>query len=374
MKRVIIIQEQIPHYRIAFFELLKANLAVDGIALEVICSRRGSNQLIAGELHWATAVKIRRYGRVAWHGGIVIQALRADLVIAGHELKYLASIVLQYATRLGGPRFAYWGHGRNFQARNRNSWVESIKRIQARHVDWWFAYNELSARGVNGLGFPAARITSVGNAIDTTRLVESRKAITAADLAAVRNELALNSENVAIYTGGLYPLKRIEFLIKAAILIRKEIPDFELIVIGDGPERHLVQKAATMHAWIHDVGPKNDTEKVPYWAISKVLLMPGGVGLVILDSFALGVPMVTTDTKLHGPEIDYLIEGDNGVLVRCGESVEIYAMAVIDLMRDEQKRQRIANQAMAASADHTIERMVCNFAAGVRQALEAPKL
>ncbi len=82
-------------------------------------------------------------------------------------------------------------------------------------------------------------------------------------------------------------------------MIRRDIPDFELVVIGKGPEADFIETAAAQHEWIHFVGPKSDDEKVPYWALSKLLLMPGLVGLVVLDSFALGVPMITTDYPYH---------------------------------------------------------------------------
>ena len=42
-------------------------------------------------------------------------------------------------------------------------------------------------------------------------------------------------------------------------------------------------------------------------------LLPGAVGLGVLDSFAFDVPLVTVDLPYHGPEIDYVRDGENGV-------------------------------------------------------------
>jgi exopolysaccharide biosynthesis WecB/TagA/CpsF family protein len=44
---------------------------------------------------------------------------------------------------------------------------EKWKQIWLTKVDWWFAYNDLSAGIVRSLGYPEERITSVQNAIDT---------------------------------------------------------------------------------------------------------------------------------------------------------------------------------------------------------------
>lgn len=213
------------------------------------------------------------------------------------------------------------------------------------------------------------RITSVGNTVDTGALTKARDSVTESILADVRKELHTSSDNIAIYTGALYAQKRIAFLLESAILIRRKIPDFELIVIGNGPDRHLVTKAASEHPWIHDLGPKNDREKVPYWALSKLLLMPGLVGLVVVDSFALGVPMVTTDYPYHSPEIDYLKHNQNGIVVQCGDSREPFADAVVALLNDETKLAALLKGTCDALPLHSIESMVENFSAGVLQTI-----
>jgi glycosyltransferase involved in cell wall biosynthesis len=318
---------------------------------------------------WADPVKVRKVGPFSWHHlGHLCDA--ADLIIVPQEIKYLRLHLLLLATRFSQCKFAYWGHGKNFQAINSNSISERLKRFLSRHVDWWFAYNNLSAGIVRDLGFPSAKVTTVGNSIDTAALAKARADLSSDTIKATPVELGIQSQNVAVYTGGLYPNKRISFLLEAAEAIRDRVSDFELIIIGDGPDRDLAAKAASRNPWIHVVGAKNDSEKIPYWAMSKILLMPGGVGLVILDSFALGVPMVTTDTYLHGPEIDYLNDGHNGIMVACGDSSNTYAKVVVNLLRDQERLNQLRNGACASALHHDIETMVKNFSEGIVQALE----
>lgn len=369
-RRVVIIQEHLPAFRVPFYRQLKALLEQRSVRLELVYAPNQRNTFLKGELEWAIPVPIRWLGPLGWQP--VTGLVRGcDLVVVQQETKYAVNPVLQALAAFGGAPVAYWGHGRNFQAPPGRS---HVKNFLSTRVHWWFAYNDLCARIVTDLGYPSERITSVGNAIDTTSLQERRRSVTDGELSALAARFGVKSGNVAVYTGGLYPLKRLGFLLEAAERIRAEIPDFELIVIGDGPDRPVVSEAAARHAWIHDVGPKNDHDKVPYWALSKLLLMPGGVGLVVLDSFALGVPMVTTDTRLHGPEIDYLKSGENGLLIPCGESVEAYADGVVGLLRDEERLARLRQGALASATEHTIEKMAKNFAEGVMQALAAPRL
>ena len=367
---VLIVQEHLPAFRVPFYEQLRENLAARGIALKLVFASNQRNTFLLGKLDWAIDVPIRWVCHLGWQPVLKL-ARQADLVIVQQETKYLLNPLLQCLAKCGGPPVAYWGHGRNFQPVVAGKLSNTIKKLLATRVHWWFAYNDLSAGVVSGLGFPGERITSVVNAVDTTGMIKRKNSLTPQGLANLRAKLGLNSENVAVYTGGLYPNKRIDFLLDAAILIRAAIPDFELIVIGGGPERDLVTQAAARHPWLHDIGPKNDQEKVPYWALAKLLLMPGLVGLVVVDSFALGVPMVTTDYPFHSPEIDYLKNDENGLIVNCGQSAEVYAAAVARLLQDPARLERLRQGALASAPQYTIENMVANFAEGVVRALEA---
>ena len=125
------------------------------------------------------------------------------------------------------------------------------------------------------------------------------------------------------------------------------------------------------HSWIKYIGPKFDQEKVPYFMLSKLFLMPGVVGLAVLDAFALAVPLVTTAVPGHGPEIGYLDDGTNGVVVQQAQSPVAYAEMVTDLLRDEERRQLLVAGCRAAADIYTVENMVERFAIGVSQALAA---
>jgi glycosyltransferase involved in cell wall biosynthesis len=103
--------------------------------------------------------------------------------------------------------------------------------------------------------------------------------------------------------------------------------------------------------------------------LAKLTLMPGLVGLGVLDSFALRVPLVTTDVPYHSPEIEYLKDGVNGLIMpdRCDPSE--YAAAVVGTLRDAKLRERLRRGCKESSALYTIEAMADNFADGVCRAL-----
>ena len=107
------------------------------------------------------------------------------------------------------------------------------------------------------------------------------------------------------------------------------------------------------------------------FASSELTLVPGSVGLVVVDSFAARAPLVTIDKALHGPEAEYLHDGVNG-RVLAPESAGRYAEAVIQLLLDGALRGTLVDGCVSSSRKYTIEAMTANFASGIMAALGMP--
>jgi glycosyltransferase involved in cell wall biosynthesis len=363
-RSVLIIQENLPHYRVSFFDQLRKDLSAHGVSLELIFSPKTRDSLLPGYLPWATSVPIHWLGPLGWQN--VFPYLKdVSLVIAPQEAKYAVIPLLMILRRWGGWKFAFWGHGKNFQSFRPNSLSERWKRFLSRRADWWFAYNKLSARVVQDLGFPANKITSVMNSIDTSALIQARNAVSPTQQTDLRKELGLFSKNIGIYTGGLYSQKRISFLLQSCRIVRKQIPDFEMIVIGRGPDEALVVETAKREPWLRYLGTKGDTEKAPYWSLANVCLMPGLVGLAVLDSFAFGVPMVTTAYPYHSPEINYLTHGKTGWICDSWQDPIQYADAIADLLRDSSRLAAMQLACRTEAGHYSIEKMSSLFCKGI---------
>jgi len=368
---VTIVTKSLPHYRIAFFEALRSELERYGVTLGLVYglpSAEEATKQDTAAISWGHPIRNRRiaFGRRSFWWQPCAELVRgSDLVIVEQASKLLLNYVLLARQTMGGSRVAFWGHGRNFQGHAASRLGESVKRLISRWPHWWFAYTEGSAEVVRQLHYPPDRITVVQNAIDTAALRRRRASVSEEELATLRLRWDIRSRNVAIFVGGLYAEKRIQFLIDAARALRRRVVDFELIVIGAGPDQVLVEEAAREHRWIHYPGPSLGTDKVPFFSLSKVMLLPGLVGLGVLDSFALEIPLVTVDLAYHSPEVDYLRHGENGVKLPAGTDPEEYAVAVSCLLCDERAREHLQAGCRVAAQTYTIEAMVSRFAAGV---------
>jgi glycosyltransferase involved in cell wall biosynthesis len=326
------------------------------------------------EIPWGRRTPLFRLGGAALLQWSFADAIASDLVILQQENRLLFNYPCQIASRLGLRKVAFFGHGRNFQAVDPNSPGETWKRFWATKVDWWFGYTEETRRFLAGLGFPAERITVFNNAVDTTGLSAAAAALDPAELDRLRGELGLSGGNVGVYVGGLYAEKRLAFLIESLDRIRAAVPGFEFIAVGGGPESPFLQQAAASRPWLKATGPKFGRDKVALMALGQLFLIPGLVGLAILDAGVMGLPVVTTNYPWHSPEIAYLEPGRNGVIVRPWDDADAYAGAVIDLLKgDPERRAAMSRNAREIAAGYTIESMAGRFAEGVLHALEAHK-
>jgi glycosyltransferase involved in cell wall biosynthesis len=308
-------------------------------------------------------------GRICWQRfGPAVSG--ADLVVVTQELKLLYNLVPMFCSR--PYRLAFWGHGRNFQAKKPLTLVEAAKRLLVTRVDWWFAYTELTERVVQEAGFPRDRITCLNNCIDTDAFRQQLQGVSPQTLGQLRESLGIRWDSrVALYCGSLYPEKRIPLLLDAALEIRKRLGDFHLVVIGAGSEAAQVQAASQRHPWIHRVGVQHGESKAAYFAVADVLLNPGAMGLTVLDAFCAGLPVVTTGSALHGPEIAYLEPGRNGVVAP--DTPREFADAVVDVLSSEQVLFKLAGSARDSATRFSLSAMVDRFSAGIMSCLSIPK-
>ncbi|MCK1297320.1 glycosyltransferase [Bradyrhizobium sp. 24] len=360
------------HFRLPFHEKLRIALREKQIQYEVCYSNPFGENLEKKDtvqIPWGRKVPLLKFR----NGGLLLQLafreiVTCDLVIVQQENRLLINYLYQVLGLLHLKRVAFFGHGRNFQAENPNSLSERWKRFWATKVSWWFAYTEGSKSVLSGLGFPESRITVFNNAIDTDALRRFERAISPERLKELRSELDLRGNNVGIYVGGVYREKRIEFLVEALDIVRSTIPDFEFVIVGGGADLAVAQAAAATRPWLKVTGPKFGAEKVELMLLARVFLMPGLVGLAVLDAYSVGLPVVTTNYPYHSPEIAYVIDGVTGAVSTPWTSADSYAAAVVTMLRND-NLEEISSRCREQAQKLSIDGMVAEFAKGVERAL-----
>ena len=234
--------------------------------------------------------------------------------------------------------YGYWGPRRTalFVALERLAapWTDAIVTLTPREVD------EHLERGIGR----AAQYAVVPSGVPTAAL---RAAAPSRAAARARLGLAAGAFVVA-GVGRLVPIKGFDLLVAALPDVLARVPSTQVVLVGDGAERAALQaRAAALGVGDRLRITGAVTDVTVYLAAADVLVAPSrneGMGRVLVEALALGVPVVGTAV---GGIPDVIVDGECGVLVP-PEDPPALAEALADLGLDVARRAKLA----AAAAPH----------------------
>ena len=359
---MVFVQKFVPHYRLPFLEGVREELARRGIEFVLVYGPpdpyEGSKVRTVSP-DWGVAVDTRHLrvaGRWLYRQGAARHVRAGNLVVVEHAAKLLDNYGLWARHLAGRIRMGYFGHGENFQTAHELGGSRFLKRAMLR-VTRWFAYTEVSRRSLLSQGVADERITVVDNTLAPPELP---------------SPMPERVPGRCLYIGGLYGDKRLEFLVEAAALAARARPDFELHVVGAGPLEPLMREAAGHHPWLRFHGALYGADRARLLASSQAILMPGLVGLVAIDSFHFGAPLITSHAGQHSPEVAYLEDGVNALFDAADGTPATYAALVERFLADGALARRLRGACATSAATYTIERMVARFCDGAERCFERP--
>jgi len=203
------------------------------------------------------------------------------------------------AARLAGvPVVINTRHGQRVERNWKSRWPY---RFAAMLADRMIAVSDDAARmSVREAGVPEKKVARIWNGIDVEQF-------------AWRGPV---SEPVGIAVARLSPEKDIPTLLHAVHAAVERVPEFRLIIVGDGPERRRIESLRAeleLETNVQILGERGD---VPQWLARAGFFISSsfseGISLTLLEAMAVGLPVIATDVG-GNPEIV-----ENGV---CGEVV-----------------------------------------------------
>jgi glycosyltransferase involved in cell wall biosynthesis len=142
----------------------------------------------------------------------------------------------------------------------------------------------------------------------------------------------------------------------------------ELLVVGDGPALDEARAAAVGVEGIHFRGAVEDQDEIARsLRATLALVIPGGVGLAVNHAFAHGRPVLTRVNDMHGGEVEYIADGENGLVVP--GDLDAFAEALAGFLNSPEQQRRLADGALATRDSLSLDAMVAAFDSGVAQVL-----
>lgn len=136
------------------------------------------------------------------------------------------------------------------------------------------------------------------------------------------------SQPTILFIGRLIANKKLTILIDYYKQLKVKNKNLKLVVIGDGPERNIIEEAMSEDNSIQWTGALIEEKDIaPHMVNANMVFIPGHSGLSVNHAFLYGRPYFTIASKTHAPEIEYLIDGVNGYMLGTDTSKNISLMS-----------------------------------------------
>ena len=265
-------------------------------------------------------------------------------IVHTHTAK--AGALGRLAARFAGvPKIVHTSHGHNFYGYFgpvRSKLVVMVERFISYFTDKINALTELEKQDLASYKVAQpAKIVVINSGLELDRYRKIN--INAGEK---RSELRVGQDTILVgMISRLETVKGPEYFIEAARLIAEKFPEVKFIVAGDGSLRSKLEfQCEKLH--ISDklifIGWREDIPEI--LSVLDILVMPSlneAVGRILIEAGACGKPVVAT--RVGGiPEV--VKDNQTGILVPPGDAHGL-ARAVISLLEDEKKRQRMGETA-----------------------------
>jgi glycosyltransferase involved in cell wall biosynthesis len=284
----------------------------------------------------------------AWRLARLIKRLRPAIVHAHdpHGVA-MAALALSMSTALAKPPLIA-ARRVDFHLKS-----NSLSRWKYRQVDCFICVSEAIRSMLITDGVPAARAVVVNEGIDLER-------VDAAPLGKLHEELWLPRHAPIVgNVAALVPHKGQRYLIDAAAIVVRQIPDVRFVIAGEGElrsalERQIRDRHLEKHVFLLGFRP----DVLSLHKVFDVFVMSSvteGLGTSLLDAMACAKPVVAT--KAGGiPEV--VEDGLTGLLVPTRDP-EAMAAAIIRLLNDPGLRRQMGEAAILSVRERfSVERMV----------------
>ncbi len=332
---------------------------------------RGFSVTIANFGEVVRLPKILRH--IAYFFGVLWRGVRADIIYAQDPVsvglpamlaakllrkKFYLKIVGDYAWEQGQMSNVKCQMSKLEEFQNeRFDWVTELRRIieryVARNAEKIIVPSEYLKKIVMLWGIKEEKITVIYNGFDTPVLSE--------DKSTLRKKLGISGHAI-LSIGRLVPWKGFEALIEMMPALVKQIPDSHLFIVGDGPDKKVLEeKISALHLTHHVtlVGKLSQEKLFEYIKASDAFVLNTsyeGFSHQLLEVMALGTPIITTPA---GGNIEIIENRKNGLFAPYND-LDLWKKAIIGLYKDKELAEQLAQAAQERVKEFSKERMLEN--------------
>lgn len=355
MKKVLFLTNYPSPYRVQFFDELGKHMEVTVLFSErkEDKTHRSSDWYIRGEGRFQ-AVQLTRTAMIRGKDLCldVTRWLKKDydaVVVCGYSSPTLMAAMAWM--RLHRRPFYMEVDGGLVREESRGKYL--FKKLLVSAADWWISSGRqttgyLVHYGAREDGVFHYPFTSLWEKEILPRIPEE------AEKEALRRNLGMTENKIALYVGRFDPKKGMDELLHA---VPKLPEDTGVYFVGGEPSQaHLDYCREQNLGNAHFVGFTKKEELADYYKAADVLVLPTWSdvwGLVVNEAMAFGLPVITTDRCVAGAEL--IRDGENGYLIPVRDPEKLTSRICTLLQQDYRK---MGAAALETIRPYTVENMV----------------
>lgn len=371
--RVAIVQDVIALYNAALFERLARHPGVELRVFADVETPHPLNQFAASRsVIPVTHVRSAPFAGLRLRPGLIraVREFEPDIVVVGAHMRTISELVLMLWCRATGVRVAVWDIFHRLGSCPRH-W-DLYQTLVGRLAHACFPYGQRGRQEQERRGVPAARLHVISMALNEEPLIALSASLSAEMIDAFRLERGVSGRQVILHVARLTCERRADLLLEAfRCLHERGFDDALLVFIGTGPMQGTLERQAQALGIAHSVrflGAVYDEAILARWfRAASIFAIGSSMGLSIHHAMCYGLPPITDENVWnHGPEIEMLKPGVNGLVYATGSATN-FADKLAGLLNDPLERQRLGRNATATVlTEYTLARKVANFVAALR--------
>lgn len=339
MKRILLISNRVMHYRSRIYNKFFDMFAERGYEFHVLSNDYQQVDFPIRYIKHEKPFSVKGYVDA-------IRKIHPDVCINFLHLKDKLIIPLTFYCRWKGIPMIYWNHGINIKtpdAKVKNSIFHFIHTISSAIILY-------SPAQLKYLSEKNRRKTFIAkNTLDFSDV--NREALRSPE--EVKKLYGIREKKVVMYISRILPYKGLDILLKLFI----DTPDVALVIVGGGINDEQ-KKIIDSHSNYYYLGEKYGTEVDEIYQMGDVFSTPGHIGLALNQAMYWGKPVVVLN-RIHAPEIIYLHQGENGMIVNTELELK---ECILNLCRDEIVYARYSKNACDTyNNEMTIDKMFAGF-------------
>ena len=339
MKKILLISNEVLHYRQKVYNYFYDKFFLDGYEFEVLANKYQKADYHLKYMHFELPFSI--YGYIS-----KIKEEKPDIVILFLHLKDKVMIPIIEYCKSHHISVIYWNHGINTRTpgdKAKNlifhfihntcdaliTYTPDMKQYftQKNQKKLFVAYNTLDFSDIDKDNVPSKEVTKA--------------------------KYGIQEKKVILYISRMMPYKRVNLLMEAF----KDLEDIAVVMVGPGFSEQQ-KELCDAHSNLYYLGEKYGTDVDEIYKMGDVFSTPGHIGLAMNESLFWGLPVVLLNGK-HAPEIYYMKNRITGYLAKDEKEFREY---MINLLHDDKRLKEMSTACLDVyKKEVSIDRMYQGF-------------